>query len=622
MSRGRPVGPSTWTRVQRAATSIGRKGADTMPSRKSPSGLLVQGLAFSFALLVAGHPARAAHPGAPMTNPPEENSLPIGMTPEEEATSWQIGTYTRDTAPPPGPGIRQCAEWEPVTGALVRYPFGLSNSLLKEIADDIQLWILVANSSEQATVTSSLTTAGVNMANVRFQIAPTNSIWTRDYGPQFMFDANGDQGIVDHHYNRPRPLDDVINYAVGTTWGVPVYGSPLIHTGGNYMCDGHGLGHSTTLVYDDNTISDVQVDAYMLSYLGIQTYRVIPDIQISGIHHIDCWAKLLNEETILVKQVASSNADYARIESGVATMRTWTNCYGRPYRIVRIFCPTISGGVAAYTNGVILNNKVLVPLFSTSYDAAALQTYQDALPGYEVVGFTGSWLSDDAIHCRAMGIHDKYMLRVDVKPLPDTLCTPGDVRLAAIIEDRSEAGLKADSLLAYWRVTGSPSFTPVQMTATATPDSFYAFIPAQVPGSTVEYYVFAADQSNRRSTRPPSAPLGWFTFFVGADPSDVTPRTPRTAGYDLELSPNSPNPFHCATAISFRLPASAPVDLAVMDIQGRLVRNLLRSRMPAGGHTVRWDGRDAAGREAPNGFYLFRLQAAGHTLTQRGVLIR
>jgi agmatine/peptidylarginine deiminase len=593
-----------------------------MPSKKAPTGLLSRGLVFTLALLAllaAGQPALAAHPGAPITNPPEENSLPIGMTTEEEATWWQIGTYTRDTAPPPGPGIRQCAEWEPVTGALVRYPFGLSNSLLKEIADNIELWILVASSSEQTTVTSSLTAAGVNMANVRFQIAATNSIWTRDYGPQFMFDANGDQGIVDHHYNRPRPLDDVVSYAVGTTWDVPVYGSPLIHTGGNYMCDGHGLGHSTTLVYDDNSISDAQVDGYMLSYLGIQTYRAIPDIQISGIHHIDCWAKFLNEETILVKQVASGNTDYTRIESGVATMRTWTSCYGRPYRIVRIFCPSISGGVAAYTNGVILNNKVLVPLFSTSYDAAALQTYQDALPGYEVVGFTGSWLSDDAVHCRVMGIHDKYMLRVDVKPLPDTLSTPGDVRLGAVIDDRSEAGLKADSLLAYWRVTGSPSFTPVQMTAAATPDSFYAYIPAQAPGSTVEYYVLAADQSNRRSTRPPSAPLGWFKFFVGADPSDVTPMAD---GHGLELSPSRPNPFSGAATITFGLPAQSRVDLAVVDIRGRVVRNLLQSRMPAGRHMIRWDGRDAAGREAPNGLYLFRLQADGRTLTQRGVLIR
>ncbi len=593
-----------------------------MPFRSSPSGRLVRGIAVIFALftiLAAAGFALAGYPGAPITNPPEENALPIGMTPEEEAMRAQIGTYTRDTPPPPGPGIRQCAEWEPVTGALVRYPFGLSNALLKEIAEDIQLWILVANSSEQTTVYNSLNAAGVNMAHVFFQIAATNSIWTRDYGPQFMFDANGDQGIVDHHYNRPRPQDDAVNYAVGTTWGVPVYGSPLIHTGGNYMCDGHGIGHSTQLVYDENTIPDAQVDAYMLSYLGISPYRVIPDIQLSGIHHIDCWAKLLNEETILVKQVATTNTDYARIEAAVANIATWTNCYGRPYKIVRIYCPSISGGVAAYTNGVILNNKALVPLFGTSYDGTALQTYRAALPGYDVVGFTGSWLSDDAIHCRVMGIHDKYMLRVDVKPLPDTLSAPGDVRVGAVIDDRSEMGLKTDSLLVYWRTAGSPSFSPVTMTAGATPDSFYAFIPEQPAGTTVEYYVFAADESNRRATRPPSAPAGLYDYFVGADPSAVASPDERP---DFELLPNWPNPFHGSTTIAFRLPAAGRVDLAVVDVQGRIVRSLLRSPAAAGTHTIGWDGRDAGGNEAPNGLYLFRLQVDGRTVTQRGVLMR
>jgi agmatine deiminase len=599
-----------------------------MPSGRTPSPSTSAAVVFALVLLallgagqaaIAGSPSDAAHSQGPVTNPPEKNSLPIGMTPEEEALRWQIGTYSRDTAPPPGPGIRQCAEWEPVTGALVRYPFGVSNSLLKEIAADIELWILVSNSSEQTAVYNSLSAAGVNMANVRFQIASTNSIWTRDYGPQFIFDANGDQGIVDHHYNRPRPADDVVNYAVGATWGVPVYGSPIIHSGGNYMCDGHGMGLSTTLVYDENTISDAQVDGYMLDYLGIEPYRVVPDIQIGGIHHIDCWAKLLGEETILVKQVASTNTDYARIESAVADMRTWTNCYGRPYRIARVFCPSISGGVAAYTNGIILNNKALVPLFSTSYDAAALQAYQDALPGYEVVGFTGSWLADDAIHCRVMGIHDKYMLRVDVKPLPDTLATSEQVRLGAVVDDRSELGLKADSLLVYWRLAGSPDFTPLQMTAASTPDSFYAYIPAQAPGSTVEYYVFAADQSNRHSTRPPSAPLGWYQTFLAAAPSGVATTAD---GSGVELSPAWPNPCAGATAVNFRLPAPGRVDLTVVDIQGRVVRSLLQTRMPAGGHTARWDGRDAAGREAPNGLYFFRLEADGRTLTQRSVLIR
>ena len=559
----------------------------------------------------------------PVTDPPEENSLPIGWSPEELSRKHEVGTYMRDTPPPPGPGIRQCAEWEPVTGCLVRYPFGLPYNLLREIAEEIELWVLVASSSEQNTCYSSLNSNGVNMANVHFIIQSTNSIWTRDYGPQFAFDANGDQAIVDHHYNRPRPLDDVVNYACGTAWSVPVYGSPVVHTGGNYMCDGHGAGHSTDLVYDENTIPDSQVEAYMLSYLGITPYRVVDDILLSGIHHIDCWAKLLDEETILVKQVATSNANYARIENRVAIMRTWTNCYGRPYKIARVFCQSYSGDVAAYTNSVILNQKVLVPTFgSTTYDNQALQTYRDAMPGYEVIGFSGSWLTDDAIHCRAMGIHDKYMLRVDCVPLPDTVEMTAQVRVGAIVDDRSETGLKADSVRVYWRVSGAPSFSSVAMTAAAAPDSFYAYIPGQAPGTTVEYYVFAADNTNRRQKRPLPAPAGWFDYYVGADPAGLDEEDGvGTDGSDgrtmLELSAPWPNPLRDRATVNYRLANAGEVRLSVVDVTGREVAVLERGTKAAGGHAVTWDGRDAAGRAVSNGIYFLKLSAAGEASVRR-----
>ena len=41
------------------------------------------------------------------------------------------------------------------------------------------------------------------------------------------------------------------------------------------------------------------------------------------------------------------------------------------------------------------------------------------MPGYEVLGFTGSWESTDALHCRAMGVGDRGMLYVWSVPLQD-----------------------------------------------------------------------------------------------------------------------------------------------------------------------------------------------------------
>lgn len=557
----------------------------------------------------------------PVLTPPEENSLPIGMTPEEYSRRGEIGTYTLDTPPPPGPNIRQCAEWEPVTGGLVRYPFGLPYNLLAEVARNAELWVLVANQSEQNTCSTLLQSNGVNMAHVHFIQTPTNSIWTRDYGPQFMFDQNGDQGIVDHHYNRPRPQDDQVNYALGASWSIPVYGTPLIHTGGNYMCDGHDNAFSTDLVYDENPgLTQAQVNAYMRSYLGITAYHVIPDIDPSGIHHIDCWAKLLDEQTLLVKQVPPNHPDYAQIEADVATFRTYTNAYGHPYKIVRVLCGSLGGNaVASYTNSLILNNKVLVPIFNIATDAAALATYQAAMPGYQVLPYTGSWLDDDAIHCRCMGIHDKYMLRVDVAPLPDTVASGTDVQLMALIDDRSEAGLKSDSLRVFWKRSVDISFQSIPMTVAAGPDSFYAYIPNQPAGTRVQYYVFAADQSNRRSVRPPSAPSGYFSYYVsGATGLGA----PVASAPEFGFTSAWPNPFESRTALNFRIPQSGPVSLTVIDVQGRIVATLVNGRLPAGSHSAEWDGREASGLAAENGLYFFRLVSGGGEEVRRGVLIR
>ena len=50
-------------------------------------------------------------------------------------------------------------------------------------------------------------------------------------------------------------------------------------------------------------------------------------------------------------------------------------------------------------------------------DDDALESYEEAMPGYEVLGFTGSWESTDALHCRAKGVADRGMLYIRHIPL-------------------------------------------------------------------------------------------------------------------------------------------------------------------------------------------------------------
>jgi agmatine/peptidylarginine deiminase len=450
----------------------------------------------------------------------EIESLPIELTPEEMTRLDEIGIFHEVTDAPPEPA-RNPAEWEPMTGAIIRWPLGLPISLIAEMSEDIEVYTIVANSYQQASATSAYQSGGVNMDNVYFILAPTNSIWTRDYGPWFIFDGEGNQGIVDHVYNRPRPLDDLIPQVIGSEWGIPVYGMDLVHAGGNHMSDGLGVSMSTRLVYYENPDkTPAEVDSIMKAYVG-NGYTVLDYVESGGIHHIDCWAKFLEPTTILVKEVSPGHPSYHLLNERADFLATQTSSWGRPYTVVRIFCP--SG--TAYTNSIILNNKTLVPLFGGSGDTTAIRIYQEAMPGYEILGFYGSWYENDAIHCRVMGVTDRWMLFVNHIPLFDTEMCNEDYLVSVEIKDHSGMGLLPESLLVYYRTETSP-YDTIHLQPTSNPDSFYAYIPAQPPGTIVSYYIKAADYSGRVVTHPPIGAPGAHTFTNTGDnvpPEIVSP---------------------------------------------------------------------------------------------------
>jgi agmatine deiminase len=215
--------------------------------------------------------------------------------------------------------IRQPAEFEPMQGVLIRYPFGISYDIIKEMAEDVNVVTIVASISEKNTVQTQYQSHGVDISHCSYLIAPTDSYWTRDYGPWFIINDENMQGVVDFIYNRPRPYDDLIPTVYANNQSLPVYDMPLETAGGNYMTDGQGIAISTTLVWEENPgYTHEQINQMVNQYLGITTYHVVPDVNGQYIKHIDCWGKLLSPDTILIREVPTSHSQYDEIEIGRA----------------------------------------------------------------------------------------------------------------------------------------------------------------------------------------------------------------------------------------------------------------------------------------------------------------
>jgi hypothetical protein len=369
-------------------------------------------------------------------------------------------------------------------------------------------------------------------------------MWTRDYGPWYIFQGQNVQGIVDHIYNRPtRPDDNRIPERLGDSLNIPVYALPLIHTGGNYMSDGMGIGMSTNLVWNENpTLTHDQIADLMHDYCGLENYMVVPDILTGGIHHIDCWAKLLDPGRILVKLLTPTNA---QLEANVALWQNTISSYGRPYQVIRVSCASST----PYTNSLILDDKVFVPLFNNVLDAQAMATYTSAMPGYEILGFTGSWVSDDAIHCRAMGMTDRYMLRITHVPLFDQINNTTGYLIAAKVHAYSNMPLEPGQPQLFWKIAGG-TFAPITMTNTVG-DSFIAYIPPQADNTTIYYYLHAEDDSGRVENHPYiGAPNAHHFKTLTANPMTVTvtptnppiviPATGGTFNYSLNITNTSP----------------------------------------------------------------------------------
>ena len=422
-----------------------------------------------------------------------------------------------ETDPPAGEP-RFVGEFEPMQGVMIRYPLGIPTSLVVDLSNNCMVYCIVS-SSYQSSAQSSFQSAGVNMSNVTFVNAPSDSYWVRDYGPWYIFEDRN-PAIVDNRYNRPRPNDDNMSQVFANFWNIPLYGMNLQHTGGNMMEDGRGHGVSDELVFNENGNNETNVRNKMRDYLGIDPYHVTIDPQGDYIAHVDCWGKYLAPDKILIAQLPASNSHAADYDAVANYFATTNCCWGYPYQVYRVPEP---GGytLAPYTNSLILNHSVYVPMGdNASYNQGAIAVYQEAMPGYNIVpvynnDWSISWENTDALHCRTRGVMDFNMLFVDHREVLHGMqdWQPSYPVVSKFIAYSGQE-LKQDSLLVYYKINSS-EYQVAHMTTTGNPDEYVGYITGYQSGDTISYYVFGADESGHRYTQPVFAELDPHQFFVG-----------------------------------------------------------------------------------------------------------
>jgi len=464
--------------------------------------------------------------------------LPKGLTPQEENIITSFQFTGSELTPAPELPVRTAAQWEEVEYLLLRWTPEFQNiqrQIVEAAIDECKVLIATQN---QASVENYLTSNGIDLTNIEFLDAPTNSIWIRDYAGNTVYTNDvGERALVDWIYNRPRPLDNLLpsyhaDYLDMSLYVTDTAPADLVNTGGNFMSDGMGNAFASELILDENDAgnpygvsvkTEEQIDQIVHDYMGIDSYRKMEVLPYDGIHHIDMHMKLLDEETILVSRYPDGVADGPQIEENINYITsTFQTPFGNDYEIKWIPAPPSSSGqypdsggaYRTYTNALILNKTVLVPTYRPEVDAEALQIWADAMPGYRIVGIDVDNANENlismsgAIHCitHTIGVADPlWIVHEKIREVSTTSNIPVEAQIKHI------SGIEEARV--FWKEEDETTFHESAM-SNISGDNWIANLTIPADAEKINYYIWAQANSGKSITRPMPAPEGYWTFNV------------------------------------------------------------------------------------------------------------
>lgn len=317
------------------------------------------------------------------------------------------------------------AEWEKHTSTWLAWPHNKNDwpgkfnvipwvyvDIIRHLAKDEVVNLLVNSKEAGEKLRRPLTKHGVNSANVRIHVVPTDRVWTRDSGPIFVKNPAGEKLITNWHFNAWAKYDnwkkdDLVPDAAARFLKLkqvkPVAGKParrVVLEGGSIDVNGAGL----LLTTEECLLSEVQqrnpgltreqIEQTLCDNLGIQKVLWLRNgIAGDDTHgHVDDLARFTGKNTIvLASEDNKSDANYDNLAENYELLLSMRNLSGKPFRVLKLPMPdpVVFDGErlpASYANFYIANKKVLVPTFNDAKDRVALNILQDLFPKHQVVG--------------------------------------------------------------------------------------------------------------------------------------------------------------------------------------------------------------------------------------------
>ncbi len=315
------------------------------------------------------------------------------------------------------------AEWMPHRATWVAWPHQRDDwpdkfepipwvygEIVRHLAACEDVCILVENSDDQRLAERVLEKLSCERSRVHFWPIPTDRVWTRDYGPQFLLDDAGSSALVDFAFNAWAKYDNwqrdnevcrrINDTLKRTIWQPERNGKRVVLEGGSIEVNGSGLLLST----EECLLSEVQArnpglskDDYeqlFADYLGARKVlwlnRGIVGDDTHG--HIDDLARFVAPDVVVaVAEEDKGDVNYDPLQENLDRLRGATDAEGKPLTVHTLPMPAplwFAGQrlPASYANFYIANDRVLVPTFNDANDRRALNRLAELFPTRAVIG--------------------------------------------------------------------------------------------------------------------------------------------------------------------------------------------------------------------------------------------
>ncbi len=508
-------------------------------------------------------------------------------------------TDTAVITAPPDFSVRMMAEWEELQSIAVTWDLEFAPFKKKVLADiikaakeEVEVLIICAGAfSNDVTgrVEWELRNMGFeNTDNLIFTEADFDKrVWVRDFGAHTIYKNDVEQRLLlDWIYPSNNPSADefapisMSDFLSGTdlyTTSIAPYDFKF--DGGNLLTDGLGLAIASTHLLEDNIKYDEStIDWIMESFSGVDNFIKLKKLPFNGIHHVDMYMKMIDEETILIGEFPDSIADGPQIEANIEhLLSNYKTHFGNDFEIHRIPMPADQNGLYAderdipcsnlgtgcyytYTNALFINELILVPIYfdGEGTDKVALEIWEELMPGYKIVGIDCSEIIKEygAVHCITKEIGVAEPLRI-VHEKVKSICDNEEKAVSAKVQHLS--GIEKVNI--NFSVNGSHTFQQIPMTQSID-NQWIAIFPSFSKNDTISYFIEAFAKNGKVINRPIVGEKGPWKFNVDCNLSSVN----KSEVHRLNISPNPTKGF-----LNISSKNNEKIKVALFDQLGKLV---------------------------------------------------